>query len=157
MKAVFVHTDCVLRDSQIDPGSAPDAWRLMPATLEALALLSGEDRLVFLYGTSPSHQEGLDSDPGLARLVRQVEDAGVRVDGLITCPHGTEEVCRCWGESPGICWIAASQFDLRLDECYVLGDMQRDVEMAYTAGSRASIVLGGRSVGEILGGLPSHK
>jgi histidinol phosphatase-like enzyme len=161
MKAVFVHRDCLLRDSHIDPQTPPETWRLVPATLEAVRLLGYEDTLVFILGTWPSdmmHQpNAAEREPGLATLVKQVEAAGGRVDGLIMCAHGDKPTCKCWGAFPGVLYVAASQFGLKLNECYVLGDTARDVTTACAAGARPLIVLCARSIGEVLGNLPDYK
>lgn len=161
MKGVFVHRDCVLRDSHIAPRSAPETWRLTPATLEAMRSLATEDTLVFIFGISsadPSAQTGDGHESaGLEALVKQIEAAGGRVDGLISCTHGDHKACKCWGEYPAALWLVASQFGLKPDECYVLGDSVRDVTAAYAAGARPMLILCARTIGEIMGDLPEHK
>jgi len=157
MKAVFVHRNCVLRDSHIDLGSPPESWHLMPATLEAVRLLADEDRLLFLFDPYPRRRDDDADDQGLEVLVRRVEAAGGRVDGLISCPHDSGEPCGCWGESPASLWVAASDFDLHLAECYLLGDTEEDIAPSYAAGVRPFIVLCGRSIGEVLGDDPAQK
>ena len=161
MKGVFVHRDSVLRDSRLDPRSSPETWRLTPATLEAMRSLAAEDTLVFILGVSPAatseQSEGGHDTLGLDMLVKQVEAAGGRIDGLISCEHGAQAACKCWGEYPGALWVAASQFSLRPNECYVLGDSVRDAVAAYAAGARPMIVLCARTIGEVLGNLPDHK
>lgn len=156
MKAVFVHRNCLLRDSRIDPSSPPSSWRLTPATVEAVRLLADGNRLVFMYGHRPASPDGSAED-GLEALVRQVEAGGGRIDGLLLCPHGEDAPCRCWGEVPGIFWLAATQFNLQLAECYALGDAQRDVAAACAAGIRPLMVLCQRTIGEVLGNLPNRK
>ena len=161
MKAVFVHKHCVLRDSHIDPSSSPESWRLVPASLEAMRLLAADDTLVFLYGsarvTSDQSESSQARDQGQKALVNQVEAGGGRVDAVLECPHGEGDLCRCWGEFPGMFWVAASQFGLDPAECYVLCDDERDVITAYAAGARPLVVLCARSIGEVFGNLPSHK
>lgn len=156
MKAVFVHRNCLLRDSRIDPASPSSSWRLTPATIEAVRLLADGNRLVFLFGRRPSPSDGAGED-GLEALVKQVEAGGGRIDGLLLCPHGEGVACRCWGEVPGIFWMAASQFNLQLAECYALGDAQRDIVAAYAAGIRPLLVLCQRSIGDVLGNQPDRK
>jgi len=156
MKAVFVHRNCLLRDSRIDPESPATSWQLTPATVEAVRLLADGNRLVFLYGRRPVASENPGED-GLEALVKQVEAGGGRIDGLLLCPHGEDAECRCWGDLPGIFWVAASQFSLQLSECYALGDAQRDVVAACAAGVRPLMVLSQRSIGEVLGNLPDRK
>jgi D-glycero-D-manno-heptose 1,7-bisphosphate phosphatase len=164
MKAVFVHKNCVLRDSRIDPGSPPDTWRLVPATLEAMRLLATDDTLVFLYGhtdgaaeTRPETRGDAAHDPALQSLVGQIAAGGGRVDGFIACAHHGEASCRCWGEFPGVFWVPANQFGLHMDECYVLADAEEDVATAYAAGARPLVILCGRTIGEIFGNRPGYK
>jgi len=158
MKAVFVHKHVILRDSHLDPQTSFTSWQLAPATLEAMRLLAKEDILVLLYGSaSLVDSEDAENDRDFKALVRQIEAGGGRVDGLIICSHQEGDNCRCWGEFPGLLWIPASQFGLQLEECYVLGDEERDVITAYAAGARPLIVLCGRSIVQIFGDLPNYK
>ncbi|MHB1296424.1 MAG: HAD hydrolase-like protein [Anaerolineae bacterium] len=159
MKAVFVHRDCVLRDSHVD-ADPTDGWRLMPATLEAMRLLSStEGTLVFLLGQSRAGAAHPESEERhiLDTILKQVEAAGGRIDGTILCNHEPDAECRCWNEHPGILWVAALQFSLNLDACYLLADSARDVVTACHAGARPVLVLGSRTVGEVLGNLPDRK
>jgi D-glycero-D-manno-heptose 1,7-bisphosphate phosphatase len=160
MKAVFVHKNCVLRDSRVDPESPPDGWRLVPATLEAMRLLATDNTLVFLYGRTrePMGTKGEQGhDPAFDALVSQIKAGGGRVDGTIACPHDSEMNCHCWGDFPGILWVPANQFGLHLEDCYVLADNEQNVNTAYAAGARPLVVLCGRTIGEIFGDRPSHK
>ncbi len=160
MKAIFIHRECVLRDSHIDPASPPETWRLAPATFEAIRALANNDTLIFLYGALGSrehHTGNLEHEADLSTLVQQIRAGGGRVDGLLMCPHEQGQTCKCWDEFPGIFWAAATQFDLSLNTCYVLANTERDVVTAYAAGMRPLLVLGKRSIGEVLGNLPQHK
>ncbi|MBC7235852.1 MAG: hypothetical protein H5T69_08420 [Chloroflexi bacterium] len=156
MKAVFVHKDAVLRDSHLDPANLPDAWRLMPATLEAMRLLATEDRLLFLYGHQDAGQDG-EQEANWRALLQQVEAGGGRIDGFVICSHREGEPCRCWGSVPAILWGPAAQFGLALEQCYLLADGQADVIAAYAVGARPLLVLGERTISQVLGNLPAHK
>lgn len=155
MNAVFIHKNCVLRDSHADPQAPADSWRLTPATLEAIRSLGTEGTLVFVYDPAPAPGEHRSN--GLEALVKQVEAAGGRVDGLLSCGHPLGEVCKCWGDSPGLLWLAAAEFNLRLNECYVLADAEQDICAACAVGARPLLVLCQRSIGEVLGDLPRYK
>ncbi|MBN1401520.1 MAG: hypothetical protein JXA74_11825 [Anaerolineae bacterium] len=160
MKAVFVNQDAVLRDSHIDPADPSQDWHLVPATVEAMRLLANEDTLVFLYGAQigPSDQASAEEPSRtMLELVHQTEAGGGRIDGLVVCPHAKGTECRCWEDFPGILWVPASQFNLKLEACYVLGDTERDVATAHTAGARAMTILCDRKIGDVFGDLPRHK
>jgi histidinol phosphatase-like enzyme len=162
MRAVFIHKHCVLRDSHIDPASPPDAWRLMPATLEAIRTLGSPDTLVLLWSCHTAtadtsrREQPSGGASGLDVLVKQVEAGGGRIDALITCEHDAAGQCKCWGEYPGAVWAAAVELDLTLHESYVLADGQLDIATAYAAGMRPILVLCDRTIGQILGDLPPH-
>lgn len=162
MKAIFINQLTIVRDSGIPFSSDPATWRLAPATLEAVRMLDGEERLLFLYGGRVGNGEGglLDVEAVTERqrrLVQQIEAGGGRIDAILTCPHLPEELCRCWGENPALLWLAASQFDVRLEEAYVLADDARDVDMAAAVGARPLVVLCGRRVGDLFGDAPPRK
>ena len=155
MRAVFVHRRALLRDSLHPDEARPSSQLLMPATLEAVRLLSTQDRLVFLYGRHSAGEHG-DGDIW-HELVREIEAGGGRVDGLVVCEHGSSETCGCWGSAPGILWGPATQYALSLDESYLIADDQDDVAMAYHAGVRPILLLGERTLRDVLGDRPTHK
>ncbi len=157
MKAVFVNKNCVLRDSHIEPDNPPGTWRLMPATLEAMRLLATDERLVLIWGGYAPDTDGEKRDQGLQALVEQIEAAGGRVDGLISCKHDAQEECKCWGDFPGALWVAAAEFDLQLNECYLLADTVEDVAAACASGARPLMVLCRRSIADALGSYPDRK
>jgi len=156
MRATFIHRDSILRDSDVPPAVPAEQWRVMPATLEAVRHLATDDMLVFLFGARvEGQQQSVES--GLHVLARQIEAAGGRIDGLISCDHEPDDGCGCWGEPAGALWLAAQEFGLPLNECYLLGDTQKDVEAAYAAGVRPVISLCGRTIAEFGGRLPAHR
>jgi D-glycero-D-manno-heptose 1,7-bisphosphate phosphatase len=158
VKAIFIHKNCILRDSHIDPAAPEDGWRLTPATLEALRRLSGpEQMLVAFDAASPA----LVSEDRLTatqnELVRQVEAGGGRLDALINCPHADTTTCRCWGSYPGVLWLPAAQLNLDLTACFVIADQERDITTAYASGVRPLMILENRQIVDVVGPAPSHK
>lgn len=153
MRAVFFHRSAILRDSHVDPESDPESWRLTPATLEALRMLLGEDRLLFIFDSSAAVSSRLDHEEldHLHGLVRQVEAGGGRIDALIICPHAETDECSCWSKSPAIFCLPAAQFRLDLATCYMVGDSLRDILAAYRAGIRPMLLLGDRRIKDVCG------
>ncbi|MFH1084324.1 MAG: hypothetical protein V1772_00985 [Chloroflexota bacterium] len=160
MRAVFVRQETVLRDSRLDPRELPGPWRLAPATVEAMRLLATDDRLVFIYGAHANPPGGAGDDgPSLTtlELVKQLEAGGGRVDGLALCPHAPGAECSCWADEAGLLWSVARQFDLKLEDSFLLGDSPQDVVMASAAGVRPMTILCQRSIAEVFGDAPAHK
>ncbi len=162
MKAIFINHLTIARDSGIAFSSDPATWRLAPATLEATRLLDGEERLLFLFGGRTDDGQGgvLSTEAVIARqrrLVEQIEAGGGRIDAVLTCSHWPDAPCQCWGKNPALLWLAATRFDLHLEEAYVLGDDARDVDMAAAVGARPLVILCGRRVGDLFGDAPPRK
>jgi hypothetical protein len=129
----------------------------MPATLEALRLLATPDTLVLLFAPPAAATPHGTQRQEMTALAKQVEAGGGRIDGLLSCNHDEEAACPCWGAYPGAFWAAGTQFSIHLNGCYVLGDAARDVDMAYAAGARPIMVLGSRTIRQVLGPLPAHQ
>ena len=138
--------------------SPRESWRLLPATLEAMQRLAELQVVVLVYGSSEdTDREGATAeDEGMRLLGAQIEAAGGRVDGFITCTHPPDTPCRCWGDFPGLLWAPALRFGFELEGCYVLGDSEIDAITAEAAGSRPLLVLCDRPIEEVVGANPRH-
>ena len=155
LKAVFIHQSTLLRDSHIDTAAPEAEWQLMPATIEAVRMLTSDETLVLLYGARPDgsshHGEDEPHAEGMLRAARQLEAGGGRVDGIIGCdsepiPEGPVEATY-----PGLVWSAAARFSLRPEQCYLLGDSPADVVTATAAGVRPVVILGERTIEQVFG------
>ncbi|HID85786.1 MAG TPA: hypothetical protein EYP55_00205 [Anaerolineae bacterium] len=129
-RAAFVKLD-VLPDGGRSPGG------LTPQALEALTPLT--ERGLFTIVVDPEPREApMSAPPGEGYA-------------FLRCPHRPGEECDCWGPEGGLLREAASRFDLRLEECYLVCDAPTDVALAYALGCRPFLVLGDRTIGELYG------
>jgi histidinol phosphatase-like enzyme len=97
---------------------------------------------------APSAAEKVVSE----RMVELIRQGGGRVDAVLSCPHHAEDHCTCWGSQPGFLYAAAGQLELRLEECYLLGNEPMDVVLAYRVGCRPLLILEGRAIAELYDG-----
>ena len=68
------------------------------------------------------------------QMVREIEEAGGRIDGLYVCPHHPDEKCTCRKPEPGLLLRAAAELDLDLSHSAFLGDSRSDILAAVNAG-----------------------
>ena len=68
------------------------------------------------------------------QMVREIEEAGGRIDGLYVCPHRPDERCSCRKPEPGLLLRAAAELDLDLGQSVFLGDSHSDILAAVNAG-----------------------
>lgn len=146
MKAVFIARGCLLRGA---------SEGLSEAARAAMQALAERGTYTVLLGTGPDDDQGAGhpADGELnQRVIDMVHAANGRIDAMVHCPHGEGEACYCWGTYPGFLWEAARDLDIHLDESHILCDSPTDVQMAYAAGCRPILVLGGRTIESIYGG-----
>ena len=82
-------------------------------------------------------------------MIRQLAEAGARVDGIYYCPHASEDECDCRKPKPGMLARAANEHDLDLGRSFGVGDRYRDVEAAQAAGARGILVRTGYGATEL--------
>jgi D-glycero-D-manno-heptose 1,7-bisphosphate phosphatase len=77
------------------------------------------------------------------RMIAAVEAAGGRIDAVFVCPHVPGHGCACRKPLPGLLAQAAEALQLRLAECYFVGDALSDLHSARAAGCRPILVQSG--------------
>jgi len=88
-------------------------------------------------------------------LSQELERGGARLDALYYCAHHPTvgELpyrfdCDCRKPKPGLIRRAAAEFDIDLEQSWMIGDRYSDIELARNAVTRAAFVLSGYGRGE---------
>ena len=130
---------------------------LLPGAADAVRLLS-ETRLVIVVTNQSALARGMLSEAGLellqTTLFQRLAALGAPLDALYTCPHlgdGPAGPCECRKSKPGLLLRAAVDFDLRLEDCVLFGDSERDLVAAAAARVRGFAVEKNRSGGLLEG------
>ena len=72
------------------------------------------------------------------------------LDAVYYCPHAADDGCNCRKPRPGLVQQAREDFGLRLDQCYLVGDVGAwDMVLAKTVGCRAVLVRTGWGEGSL--------
>jgi D-glycero-D-manno-heptose 1,7-bisphosphate phosphatase len=85
--------------------------------------------------------KGIYTEEDFARLtgwmIREFDKQGVKISKVYHCPHHPDVSgeCLCRKPNPGMIHQAVKEFDLDINECVLVGDMESDLE----AGRRAGI------------------
>lgn len=154
MRAVFITQDCLLQRAA--GGENATEAQFHPGVTEGLQALAGSGLFIIVLDRRPSAVAGQPSTPvdelTTARLPELIQSLGGRIDALLQCPHAPEDNCGCWGSYPGLLLAAASQLDLRLEECYLLCTEPNDVLLAYRAGCRPLLILNEHGISDLYDG-----
>jgi D-glycero-D-manno-heptose 1,7-bisphosphate phosphatase len=151
--AVFLDRDGTLNE-EVGYLNHIDRLRVFPWTAEAIRKLNCAGVPAVVVTNQSGVGRGYFSEDFVhrvhARIAEQLASQGARIDAFCYCPHHPDArlakyraECRCRKPAPGMVEQAAR--DLRLDPrlSYVVGDTERDLELAFNVGARAALVMTG--------------
>ena len=84
-----------------------------------------------------------DLDRIHARMIQELEERGARIDDVLCLPHA-EDSCDCRKPKPGLVLQACRKWDLDLSRSLLLGDSDRDRQLAANCGIRYLAVSEGK-------------
>ena len=90
-----------------------------------------------------------------AEMLRQLEEAGARLDGVYVCTHHPSAGeppyridCDCRKPRPGLLTRAAQELGLDLTASTMIGDKASDLDAGRAVGARGVLVLTGYGLGD---------
>lgn len=148
-RAIFLDRDGVIIENVDSYVRSWEDVQLLPGSLDALARLKFSPYKIVLVTNQSAVGRGIIQSSTAVeinnRLVRIIEDAGGRIDGVYMCPHAPEDGCNCRKPRPGLLLQAASQLEIDLGRSILVGDALTDIQAGQTAGIQKNIlVLTGR-------------
>lgn len=158
MKAVLLDRDGVINAliyhqdaGVIDAPFKRSQFKLLPRVPEAIRLLNDLGLRVAVVSNQPGIAKGHLKRETLKAFERlmlsQIHSAGGRIDGIYYCLHHPEarierlrRRCNCRKPEIGMLQRAAADFDVKLAECYMIGDGIPDLQAAERAGCRSIFI-----------------
>jgi len=158
MRAVFLDRDGVInpliyhRDVGIvDSPFTVDQFTLFPYVPKAIRALNDMGIAVVVVSNQPGIAKGHFSIQTLRKFDRKLQVAlarkGAHIDATYYCLHHPDAInkkyrkrCSCRKPTPGMLLQAARDFNLSLEDCYMVGDGLTDIEAGRRAGCRTVFV-----------------
>ena len=148
MKLIILDRDGTINHDSDKYIKSPEEFRPIPGSLEAIARLTQADYRIVVATNQSGIARGLFDTRTLfaihETLVRALGQVGGRIDAFFFCPHAAEAGCPCRKPQPGMLLEVARRFNVALDDTYMVGDAQRDLEAAAAAGAKPVLVLTGK-------------
>ncbi len=148
--AVFLDRDGTLIEEKCYI-ARPEQVRLLPGTVEALALLSGAGFACVVVTNQSGIGRGLFTEADLQaihdEMNRQLGQAGIVLDGLYHCPIAPQISDKTAIEHPdrkpgaGMLLRAALELDLDLAKSWMVGDSISDILAGRNAGCCGGVLL----------------
>ena len=71
----------------------------------------------------------------------QFKKNGIRILDVIHCPHLPEENCQCRKPKPGMLLEAKNKYNINMQDSWMIGDSERDINAANLAGIKNTILV----------------
>jgi D-glycero-D-manno-heptose 1,7-bisphosphate phosphatase len=150
-RAVFLDRDGVI-NAPAAPGEYirnASEFRLLENIAEWIRLFNALDLLVIVVtnqrGVALGRMTAADVDGIHRRMREELAALGARIDDVFCCPH-EEGACDCRKPRPGLVYQARDRWNIDVARSLMIGDSERDRELAHVCGMRFVRVAGGRIV-----------
>ncbi len=167
-RVIFLDKDGTLIEDvpyNVDPAYI----RLLPGAIEGLKALHQEGYKLIVVSNQSGVARGLFAEEDLAgvqgRLRELLAEHGIPLAGFYYCPHHVAGVlpdyaiaCDCRKPEPGMLLRAAEEYDVDLENSWMIGDILNDVEAGRRAGCKTIMLSSGHETEWNLGPLrePHH-
>jgi histidinol-phosphate phosphatase family protein len=122
---------------------------LFPDTIEALGYLATNDFGIIIITNQAGIAEGRITEDEFWKIhhvvLEKIAASGVQVIKTFMSPHGSNEVNEWRKPGPGMLLAAAKEFDLNLENTYMVGDSASDIKAGIAAGSKTILVKTGNT------------
>jgi D-glycero-D-manno-heptose 1,7-bisphosphate phosphatase len=148
VKLIILDRDGVINHDSDQFIKAPDEWRPIPGSLEAIARLNHAGYRVVVATNQSGIGRGLFDTATLIaiheKMHKSLAQVGGRVDAIFFCPHTADADCDCRKPRAGMLAEAGRRFHADLASVPCIGDGLRDLQAAEAVGGQPMLVLTGK-------------
>ncbi len=157
--AIFLDRDGTILDELGYLGD-PDKVVLYPRVQDALMLLREAGYLLLIVTNQSGIARGYfsleDSIAVNLKMIRILSELGAVIDGVYFCPHLPDSGCPCRKPASGMVQKAETDFNVNLEDSWIIGDTDKDALLGSEAGIRPLLVkTGKRDKGAVPSGVPA--
>ena len=153
--AIFLDRDGVV-SRDVNYLSSAEQMELIPGAAEAIKLINQSDFLAIVVTNQSAIARKLCDLKDLQKIHEKLEallrDEGAYLDSIYFCPHLPENECPegnadflikcvCRKPKPGMILKAASEWDVDLQNSYLIGDKISDIQAGNAANLKQSILI----------------
>lgn len=148
MKLVILDRDGVINHDSAQFIKAPDEWKPIAGSLEAIARLNQTGYQVVVATNQSGVGRGLLDMATLNAIHdlmhRRLAEVGGQIAAVFYCPHAADAGCSCRKPRAGLFEEIGRRFDVDLAGVPTIGDSLRDLQAAAAVGASPMLVLTGK-------------
>lgn len=148
-KAVFIDRDGTLIE-EVNFLSRVEDLRLFSFTGDAVRLLKEKGFLVIVLTNQSGIGRKLFDESAMHAIHDRIQsELFPKLDGFYFCPHLPDEGCICRKPNTGMIEAACADFDIDLENSWMIGDKAIDIETGTNGGIKTGMVLTGYGRGDL--------
>lgn len=141
--AVFLDRDGTVVE-EVNYLARVEDLQLFPFTFDAVRLLKESGYLVIVVTNQSGIGRGIYDEADMNAIHKQIQvELADAIDGFYFCPHLPCDGCDCRKPNVGMITSATADFDIDLENSWMVGDKKIDVETGQKANLRTALVLTG--------------
>ena len=142
-KAVFIDRDGTLIE-EVNFLHRVEELQFFPFTDQAIRLLKDNGFLVVLVTNQSGIGRGIYTEGDMHAVHAQIQtDLTAKLDAIYFCPHLPDDECACRKPRLGMIESALADFPIELENSWMIGDKNLDVELGLNAGIKPVLVMTG--------------
>ena len=142
-KAAFIDRDGTI-NANIGYIDNPDSFKMHSGVAEGIKLLNKDGFKVIIITNQSGIARGFFSEETLDKIhdkmKTELSDKGAKIDAIYYCPHHPDDKCDCRKPEAGLLEKAIRDFDIDIDESFIIGDRMLDVEAGHKVGIKTVLV-----------------
>lgn len=144
-KVVFLDRDGVINRDFVDYVKSWSEYEFLPGSIEAIRNLNANGFSVIIITNQSAIHRRIFSIETLEdihrRMKTEIRAGGGEITDIFFCPHTPDDHCNCRKPKPGMILAACNAYRIDLAASYMVGDTDRDIECAISAGCGHTILV----------------
>lgn len=140
-KIIFLDRDGVINKRRDDYVKTIDEFVLLPNVAESIKKLNQMGFLIIILTNQSAINRGIITEEQLNQIhtymIQELKKSSCIITKIYFCPHRPDENCDCRKPKPGLIKKAIKEFDADIDNSWLIGDSDTDLESANSIGVRA--------------------
>ena len=138
-KAVFLDRDGIINQKRNDYVKSLEEFQINEKIFDVIREIKKKDYLVIIV----TNQSAINRKLLTINILNDIHDFfkemlkryNLFVDGIYFCPHTPNDNCDCRKPKPGMLLQAARELDVDLENSWIIGDSQTDIDAGNVVGN----------------------
>jgi histidinol-phosphate phosphatase family protein len=140
IQVVFLDRDGVINVNRDDYVKSWSEFEFLPGAKDAIKMLNETNYWVIIVTNQSPIGRGIFDHNTLeeihTKMLQELSDAGAHIDAIYYCPHSPDDECGCRKPKPGLLIRAAEELNIDLNNSWLIGDSDGDIEAGKAAGCK---------------------